>query len=191
MKQLICILISFISLNALAAELQVPLFIEQDNNVVAASEINEQLKAIGAELLPDVIAYRTDKVQKTANAVDAKIAQAAKALNTDLYRQRELTPGEHNTRELRTCYKGSAADVVALAEQMTDTVYSDQLSLFGYRYKNEIVYVYDDSEQTQDFLRSESKAWREFTGKGSVILILASVGDGGDDVQESFITECK
>lgn len=69
-----------------------------------------------------------------------------------------------------------------------NSLFSDQLSQFGMKYKKEAVYYNRQDElETNALLESESDLWKKWKGDDESILILSSVGDGGDGVQESLI----
>jgi len=98
----------------------------------------------------------------------------------------EYYPAAWGDKRNYTCYRGKAEDVVQIVLNSTDSVYSDQYSLFGYKIGKITKYV--NAESDADF---ESKAWKNYDKNSDSILMVGSVGDDGTDVNESLIPHCK
>ena len=181
------------------ATLKVPLFVEKANgDIVPMADFNKVLKAARVPELPVVLEISTktkaagdliltlrDKIEAAASIVSAEWA--------DTMLQTELYPGSANTTTVQTCYTGVAKDVPHVATMMVDGYYSEQMNMFGMRYKKTVEIFNDpaDAQELQTYLEENSPAWKNFSGKDETMLIVASVGDGGDDIQESLIPVCK
>jgi hypothetical protein len=186
----------FLSSNVHAkATLRIPLFLDA-GKPVSAAEINTLIVKAGGEALPEFIEIsENENGSKKLKALDGRIAEALKLLGPDyqfVMRASEYVPGTNNRGELKTCYRGDANDVIHIVESLADAAYSDQMNLFGSKFKKETHYYQDMEEGELDsFLREGSKRWTQWTGEGDDILILASIGDSGDDVQEALIPLCR
>jgi hypothetical protein len=176
--------------------LHIPLFIEGDNDPVPAAEINQKLKAVGAPLIPEYVDITTqDDGYKMLKNIDAQIAASLKFLGKDyeyVGRNWELVPGDNNQGSLVTCYRGDAAEVVGIVADLADVTYSDQLNLFGWKYKAQTNLMADDEDGSlNEFLGEGSDQWKNWRGDTEDLLILAAVSDDGDDVNSSLIPRCK
>ncbi|HTL12166.1 MAG TPA: hypothetical protein VL588_06750 [Bdellovibrionota bacterium] len=195
MKAAIALILTLVSSSAFAqASLQIPVLIEGGDNGTPAAEINKELKKVGAPLIPTTITVSTDDDgYKKFHELDAKIETSLKALGSDyeyVSRQGELVPGENDKPGAETCYRGNAREVADLVGGLADIAYSDQLNIWGWKYKKTTVISGDDNPETNDFLNKGSATWRKWTGKGENLLILSAVGDDGDDIETSLIKPC-
>ncbi|MDG0815773.1 hypothetical protein [Bdellovibrio svalbardensis] len=194
MKKLILALITgFLGPHVFASTLRIPLVLEGDR-LIPATEINTKLKALRMPLLP--LYYEisdSDNGYQKVKALDAFIAKSLSALGAEYENMGRVwgrVPGSGDVAGFATCYMGNPEGVVNIVSNLADVVYSDQLNVFGYRYKNQKK-IYSEDESTEEFLSESSQLWRGWTGQGENLLILSSVGDGGDDVNESLIQRCK
>jgi hypothetical protein len=122
--------------------------------------------------------------------VDAAI-EAAGIKNTQSFG--EGVPAEQGDKNNYTCYRGNAEEVIDVVLNNTDNLYSDQYSMIAWRTGKKIVLsdYLEDGDEMVDFLNSESPLWKKYDEKSDSVLILASTGDDGTDVQESLIPRCK
>lgn len=177
------------------ATLRIPLFLDTDKPASAA-ELNPLIVKAGGEALPEFIEIsENEKGYQKLKALDARISEAMKLLGPDyqdVMRASEYVPGTNNRGALQTCYLGDANDVIQIVDSLGDSAYSDQMTMFGSKFKNETHYYQDlEDGELDSFLRAGSERWTRWTGAGDDILILASIGDSGDDVQEALIPLCK
>ena len=100
-------------------------------------------------------------------------------------------PGSNNADGVRTCYTGTPSEAVGIAGSLADSIYSDQLGFWGWKYKKE-VHLEDgeDNEESQSFLNEQSDLWKNWRGNTEAILILSHQGDDGDDVSSGIIVKC-
>lgn len=178
-----------------AATLRLPIFLEGNQAPIPIAEVNKELAAVGAAGIPIYLEISSsDNGYDKVKDFEAKVAKVLTALG-DKYQNvmisGGLVPGAVDTAKYSTCYTGDAKDVADIISGLTDIYYSDQLSMWGYKYKNNTVYMNSDDDETKDFLNEGSKRWKNWKGQGEDLLILSATGDGGDDVQESLITKCK
>ncbi len=85
------------------------------------------------------------------------------------------------------CYKGDPHKVSDLLLSATDAVFTEQLGVWAWKYKQEVhgVEVEPDDE---DFLALDiPDVWNEWRGKGEAVLVLTHMGDGGDDVEATVV----
>jgi hypothetical protein len=178
-----------------AATIRLPIFIEDDKGPIPVAEINKELAAIGAPAIPEYLEVSTsDKAYDKIEAFKQKAEETLKTLGTKYEYamvQGGLFPGAIDTAEYFTCYKGNALEVPALVQSMSDIYYSDQMTVWAYKYKNTTEYLNETDDDAVDFINSESPAWKNWKGQNEDLLILSAVTDGGDDVQESLIQKCQ
>ena len=178
--------------------LRVPLFVDMGDgqSPVPMSALNRDLKAAGAGELALYFEFTAkekrvyDRVQKFDSELEAAV-QSLGGKWKDAYRAGESVPGSNNTAKLKTCFVGDPSEVVDVITQLGDVVYSDQLSIFGVKYgKTTKILSGDDSEEARTYLDDSSTLWKSWKGFDDTVLMLASVGDDGTDVNESVIPAC-
>lgn len=198
MKHILLVTSLFLSAQAFAvATLKVPVFVET-NKKVPAAVANKDAAAEGlTERLPIFVTFADNKDnEQTLEDLGAQVQVLMKKLGA-WYKHGELAtelyPTQNNYKTLVTCYTGKPEDVIELVYNLTDAYFSEQMTLEGWKYKKETHYSENlaDDEDGQKFLSEGSQIWRDFKGNSEDLLILASVGDGGDDIQESVIQKCK
>jgi len=106
---------------------------------------------------------------------------------TDPYIASANTPDEDTStdKKSKVCYNGEPTEVPSLVAGLADSVFSDQLNVFAYRYKS-VKEIEDDNLDEKDF----PEIWKDWRGQGAAILLLTSYGDGGDDVETNVVTHC-
>lgn len=176
------------------ATLRLPVFVEGDAGPVSAAQVNQELAVVGTPVLPLYI-----EVSNNENAyekVRAFEVQVERALGTlgDKYNGamlvKSLYPTHNDTAKYATCYQGNAAEVVDFVQSLSDTYFSDQMSLYGYKFKDNTVLLVSDDE-TPEFLNDMSDLWKNWNSVNDDLLILSAISDSGDDVQESLVPRCK
>jgi hypothetical protein len=99
-------------------------------------------------------------------------------------------PAAYGDKDNYTCYRGDGNGVIDVVSANIDNIYSDQYIVLGWKFGAK-KFVSDDSQETEDYLKEESKLWKNYDTNSKDVLILASVGDDGTDVNESLIPPCK
>ncbi len=164
-----------------------------DENKKLLSRFNDEARAKGKRELPDTVEVKTQadgrKVADLRSYFDEEImpavnatAQAMPAWGPDSFTnwsRSKKTPG--------LCYRGEPKKAVELISTVADTVFSDQIIVHGWRYKSEKHFNEGDEEYEADF----PDVWSEWRGTGSAILVVSSIGDGGDDLSPAIIPRCK
>ena len=195
MKTLL-LLTALISSSAFSATLKIPLFVEVDNKILPVSKINEQYKLLGSEKLQEVLVVSYSQQSLTeANqaywALHAKVEALAEKVNKNLFLATDR-PGGFKVGNTKTCYEGSPDEAVEIASNLTDSVYSDQLGIFGYKYKKQTTFLEgQDQDEAAEFLNESSATWKNWKSTNDDILVLSHQGDGGDDVNEGILVKCK
>lgn len=174
--------------------MNVPVMLETSSGVFSARDVNALLLASGAPPIPEYILV-SDKGRQSDQSIGkfVKSVEGAVAILggdwVDAGVDFPLVPGGQDVGDIVTCYTGDAVGVKDLALSLADVLFSDQMSFLGQKYKNVTeIYYAEDGEDAR--LSSESSAWKNWTGNDETVLMLFSVGDGGDDVQESVIRKC-
>ena len=173
-----------------APSLVVPLI---DEKKKLLSRFNAAARAKGLQETPDTVEvknqadgqkvfelrnYFADNVQEAVHAPDQPMPSWGPDSFTN-WSKRNHTPG--------LCYKGNPKKVVELMASLADSVFSDQLMVHGWRYKSEKHFADGDEEFENDF----PDVWGEWRGTGTSILVISSIGDGGDDLSPAIIPRCK
>lgn len=184
-----------------AATLRVPFMLGDDNTgkTIPVAALNAKLAAAGKATLPEFIDISSkENGYNKINAAKAKLASALKSLGEDpevIRLDGGYYPTSADVNQNITCYKGNALEVADIAQNLTDVLYSEQMVQIAMKYKNKTVGLQEGTElddgDTQDWLNENSELWKNWSGQGEDLLILSSIGDGGDDVQESLIKRCK
>jgi hypothetical protein len=162
---------------------------------VPASVINPKIIAKGLKALPlfvELSAGEKDNYKK----VDAIRTQVQDSLAKIGYKDGGLAsgyvPGDLDKPGAETCFTGDGTLVADLTKDATDSIYSDQYGVHGWKFKT--ASGGEDGaldQETNDFLNENSKVWKSWNKAQDAVLILSHVGDGGDDVSESIIKRCK
>lgn len=183
-----------------AATLHIPVILVDDSNGKASTvkALNAKLSAAGQATVPEYFDVSTgEDGHKKVAEVQAKIDVALKSLGiaTDEIRlEGGYVPTDADIKPNVTCYRGNPAEVADIVGSLTDIFYSDQLNMFAQKYKNTTTVLDSnmdlEDQATADFLSGGSKLWKNWKGQNEDLLILSSVTDGGDDVQESLIKRC-
>lgn len=184
------------SSSAFATTLKIPLFIEDGNKIIPVAKINNIYKLQGNNKLQDTLVITNTQQSireafRTYQDIGVKIDKLAAKVNKDFFLVGDR-PGGYQVDNIKTCYIGSPDEAVEIAGSMTDSIYSDQLGIFGYKYKNQTTYLEgQDQDEMAQFLNDESPAWKNWKSTNDDILVLSHEGDGGDDVNEGIIVKCK
>lgn len=184
------------SSSVFATTLKIPLFVEDNNNLVPLSKINTQYKLQGADKLQEVLVVTNTKqsiqeAHEVYHALAAKVDALAAKLQKKFFAAGDH-PGGYSVNNIKTCYTGSPDEAVEIAGNMGDSVYSDQLGIFGYKFKKQTTYLEgQDSDELNDFLNDGSALWKNWNSTNDDILVLSHQTDGGDDVNEGTIVKCK
>jgi hypothetical protein len=194
MYKLIMLLGLALSVNASAAtSLRVALFTEEG---LSMDQLNKKLAAKRLPTVPEYFELSTNdprKASKEYSAVSREIEDAIKKLGLEDTLSSEIMP---NSEHRGTCYNGKAGQpVVDLVFALTDSYYSGQMNLWGWKYKNQQKlgeYNQGDSDyDPEDMLQKRSKLWKTWRGEGEAMLLVLAVGDDGDDVNEVIIPKCR
>lgn len=83
------------------------------------------------------------------------------------------------------CWKGQAKKAVELVSRLSDAVFSDQLTVHGWRYKaqKELADNVDDSAMPT--------IWNQWRGTGEAILMITASSDDGGETNVGLIPKCR
>lgn len=188
----ILLLLSLISNFAMATTLRIPVAIRGEN-YISVKDFNQQFKLKDADKIPEyfIIENNLASIEK-ARADFWKLNEKIDSIKENKGFTLDITyPGFENKIAGKTCYIGNAAEAVDIAFGLADGIYSDQLSLTAWKFKNQ-VHAYEDSEtkRIDEMLNENSTIWKNFKGTDETILIVSSQSDDGDDINEGFIYKC-
>lgn len=168
--------------------LRIPLFVEEKNKLVSTAEINKKYNLKGEDKLLEELVVTTslDSQRKTHDIYwkeNGKADEVSSKLNADFYLTMPNPSG---------CYTGKPSETVDIVAGLTDGPFSDQMGIWGWKYKNQTNLDEDsDQEEVLAHLNQNSAIWKNWKGKDESILILTHESDDGDDIIESVITKCK
>jgi hypothetical protein len=173
MKNIAILIMLLLSFKSLAqTELEIPLFsLEPDQSI---EYLNEKL----------VIKYTDDSIKENRDLFwklykDFRINDII--IPTDF-------PGGMSDGVHKTCYRGDATEALIIASLMGDSVYSDQLGIWGWKYQDEVHLIDAKNEST---LANISSEWRNFKGIDESILILSHENDDATDFNAGIIVKCE
>lgn len=184
------------SSSAFATTLKIPLFIDDGGKLVPVSQLNETYKLKGNDKLQDTLVITNTKqsITEAMNAyseVSTKVDVLAEKVKKEFFVAGD-SPGGFKVGNIQTCYTGSPDEAVEIASYMTDSIYSDQLGIFGYKYKNQTTFLDGlEPDTLAEFLNEQSPTWKNWKSTNDDILVLSHESDSGDDVNEGIITKCK
>ena len=161
------------------------------------SKHNAALTAAGLDKFADTVEVEggangralanTEKKWNEASALVDKANEELPNLNLEMTLLAE--PYNYKTSNPATsiCYKGNPKLVVNLITSLTDSIFSDQLSIHGWRYRQTKVTDLSEDDQ-RDFMPSVWKNWR---GQGAAILFVTASSDGGEETHVGIIPKCQ
>lgn len=192
MKSLILASALVMSANSFAfTTLRIPVMGEEGVSVLA---INKKLATKGLKTLPiyfEVTSEDKDLYKKYVE-MDKKFAKATASVGEELSMASENIP---NSNMKGTCYTGTGGEpVVDLVFGLAGSFYTEQMNLWGFKYKTKTV-INDENDnepgETERLLNEGSKLWKEWRGQGEAVLMVLAYSDDGDDMNESIIPKCK
>lgn len=165
----------------------VPFEVEMNRKTITAAEFNKTFKLQGEDkIVENVVVSNEQASYSDANKTYWAQSEKVDAIASKLHKEINFKLSDPHG-----CYSGVASEAVTIIAGLADGLFSDQLGLFGYKYKKEMELVDSSDEDAKAFLNTESKTWKNWKGNDESILILFHVGDDGDDVNEAIITKCK
>jgi hypothetical protein len=180
-------------LTAAKVTLRIPII---DDTGKPLSKHNGALKAAGLSTFPEFVEIEggangralpgADKPFQDASALTDK---AFEKLNLELTMMQLGEPPDYKTSDRATsiCYKGNPLLVVELIQSLGDGVFSDQLSLHGWRFRQKKVLADGLSEEDEATFPS---IWQNWRGKGLAILTITASSDGGEETNVGLIPRC-
>jgi hypothetical protein len=75
---------------------------------------------------------------------------------------------------------------VNLISSLTDNVFSDQLSIHGWRYRQTKV-----TDLAPEDEASFPSIWKNWRGQGAAILMITASSDGGEEMNVGLISKCQ
>jgi hypothetical protein len=173
--------------------IRVPL-IDQEHK--ALSRHNPKLRAAGLATFPETV-----EIEGGANglglagseknwAAAAKLTDDAfETLKLDVQMQMFGEPHDFKTDDPATtlCYKGNPKLVVKLIESLTDSVFSDQLNVHGWRFRQVKVM---QEQLTPEDEETFPAIWKNWRGRGNAILMLTASSDDGSETNVAIVPKC-
>lgn len=216
MRILVILLMSFLGSRAFATTekptLHIPLFVEVSHGpenspeyeYVPMAKFNQLLVAKGQKAQLEFVDISEDtdfdfiaEQVKVNEAIQAAGIERAQAFS-------EYVPANWGDKENYTCYRGDGAKVVdIILNKLVDNLYSDQYTLQAWRlgkkaYYNEFTGEFTETP-TDDFnslfedgdMKQDVPHWANYDESSDTLIMIASIGDDGTDINESVIPHCK
>lgn len=186
-----------ISSTAIAkATLRIPVIFELGKHGTAADTINRKLKKIGAKQIPTHFEIsNTENGYDKLKKIDSDLSNAISVLGKDYRDLSRLTgtmPGSISLGGLKTCFKGSGKDVADAVLNLVGYEYTEQMNIWGWKYKNTTKLLTDFPGQDLDaYLDDNSKLWKYWRSENDSVLLLMAISDDGDDINETVIKRCE
>jgi hypothetical protein len=174
--------------------LRIPIYFEgMSGKAVSAETVNVMLNKTNGQSLQEVleITFKDDAVKKV-NDFDLQINKAAQALNRRLALIDESIPNSNIVVPYMTCYVGDPNEVVPLIQSLSGVIYSDQMTVWGFKYREQTIIISPTGKAEVDKRLSEgSLAWRTWKSVNGDILLLTAVNGSHTDINESIIPSCE
>ncbi len=175
------------------AVLRVPL-LDRDGKLLKTH--NDALEGKGiAPIREATLEFRASRMaaaQAKWDAIGGRIDEAQeKDLDIEMLRYSE--PYAFVTDDANTmCWKGNALKVIDMISSMGDGIFSDQLSIHGWRYKSrKWSYAEEQGGEPEDVDAEFPRIWREWRGNGEAILMITASSDGGEEMNVALIPKCR
>jgi hypothetical protein len=173
--------------------LRIPLL---DDKGKLLSAHNAALTAAGLGTFPDVVeieggtnAALAKNATKKWDEASALVDKAYEKLHLSIEMQSYGEPYSYQTKDPKTtiCYRGNPMLVVSLVNNLADAVFSDQLGVHGWRYRQ--------TKQLDENLTPEDEAtfptiWKQWRGKGAAVLVVTHSSDDGGEMNVGIIAKC-
>lgn len=165
--------------------LRIPLL---DAQGALLSSHNNELVAKGlARVASDVVEFDSTRLAagKQKWAAAGALIDDAQENDLDLEMRTLGEPYDYVRRDAKgMCWKGDARKAIELIGRLTDDVFSDQLSVHGWRYKS--------IKETADGIEEAElpAIWQEWRGQGEAILMITASSDGGEEMHVGLIPKC-
>lgn len=180
-------------LNSSTVSLRIPI-LSYDGKHPLLSTHNAEFKKLGLTEVPDTILLESNsKGEPTAasrkqfrDIMDLVVSAQEKDSKVEMVQLAE--PSDYVTKSSKTniCYKGNPLLVVPFIQRMADSVFSDQLVVHGWKYKQKVVTEISEEDQA-----NLPDVWNEWRGKGQAVLVLTASSDGGEEANVGIIPKCK
>jgi hypothetical protein len=189
---MICALV--FSTSALASQktkLRIPLVNDGDKRELL-STYNAKFKKLGLKAVPDYVEVADkDDWNDATKPVEKTLDIANKKLGLELSIALASVPEEFSDKKqgYSICYVGEGTEVAGVVGDLADIPFSDQINVWGWRYKDQK--WLDGNFDEKDLDKDKCQTWNEWRGKGEAVLVMTSYGDDGDDVEENIIPLCQ
>ncbi len=163
---------------------------------------NAQWTAAGLQAIPEFVTVDENTQAKPFTDVAERIEnESERAIGADTslelvqYSDGSALEGGFGRGKQGLCYTGSPKRAVELITSLTDAVFSDQFSLWAWKYKKLAFDGYGepfaDSEEAEYEADSYPDVWKEWRGQGDAILLISSTSDGGEERNPTIVRKCK
>lgn len=204
MKQFMLLVLCLVSASAFAeTTLRIPVFVnglpvsktakQKKDRTIPIRWLNSKIKKAGGKEIPEYVEVSDQKDAKQFDQINKEIAAAAEALGPeykDLAISGETAPQQNQAGDIKTCFTGRGDGVSDVVLSMTDVWYSEQLGVWGWKYKKATEYIDANEDEAKEWLADQSKLWTKWRGDDDSVLVLTHEGDDGDDVANAIIPRC-
>lgn len=180
-------------LKAATVSLRVPLLSYSGRHPLLSTR-NAEFRALGLDDMPDTVELDGNSKGEPTAASRKKWSDITDRVNDAQEKGSTVEmihlgePSDYMTKSSKTsiCYKGTPLLVVPFIQNMTDSVFSDQLTVHGWRYKQKVVTELSEADQA-----AMPDVWNEWRGKGQAVLTLTASSDGGEEAHVGIIPKCR
>jgi hypothetical protein len=154
---------------------------------------NARLKKAGFKEFPEYVEVSDSESAKQFDEWRDEGDKIEETLKLKLSLAFGNVPDEYqsNDHAYQVCYDGDGMKVANLVSSLADSVFSDQLNVYAWKYRSHEETSFSDDDTLENFKKDAPAIWKEWTGKTDAVLILTSYGDEGTDSEVNIISKCR
>jgi hypothetical protein len=170
---------------------------------VLASSLNAQFKAAGYKMtvpgfdeFPTYVELKDQAAIQQYSALLSALNDAISAAKLDYQAYSAAGPESFQftlNKQPVLCYNGDGHNAVDALETLVSTIFSEQVGVWGWRYKHEK--HFEDADEG-DFNNPDTDMgdfpdiWKEWRGQGEAVLVLTHEGDDAVDIESTILSKC-
>jgi len=168
--------------------LRIPLV---DEHAKPLARHNDALAKLGLEPFPAFVEgdFRTLRVAFDKESTHYENVREKIGAKDELLQYVEPGDFEFADAAASICYTGDPRGVVDVIGELTDDVFSDQLSIVGWKYKNEKHFTLADEDSDGDESGMPQR-WLDWSGDSDAVLVVTASDDDGTAFNAGAIVKC-